>query len=54
MRYGKLCLAVLLALAGAAWAASESLLPSKADLTAEFERLGLIPQVQGPDTCSPL
>jgi hypothetical protein len=27
-------------------------LPGKVDLTAEFNRLGLMPQVQGPDTCS--
>ena len=52
MRYGNFCLASLLACVDAACAASQAPLPSKADLTPEFNRLGLIPQVQGSDTCS--
>ncbi len=52
MRYWFFCLAILFNLPHSAWAAPESLLPSKADLTVEFTRLGLIPQSQGADTCS--
>ena len=42
MRFSNFCLAILLGLVGASWAGSQSPLPSKADLTAEFNRLGLI------------
>ena len=45
-------LAVLLGLVGAAPVWSQSRLPKSADLTAEFTRLGLMPQSQGPETCS--
>ena len=52
MRRIPFCLAILLAFIDAAGALSQAVLPAKADLTAEFNRLGLIPQVQGSDTCS--
>jgi hypothetical protein len=52
MRYGNFCLAVVLGLVDVSLAPSQSSLSSKADLTGEFNRLGLIPQVQGADTCS--
>ncbi len=52
MRYGSFCLAILFGFVGATRAASPAVPPSKADLTAEFNRLGLVPQVQGSDTCS--
>ena len=52
MRFRYLCLAILLALINASPAPSQSVLPGKADLTGEFNRLGLIPQSQGADTCS--
>jgi hypothetical protein len=49
MHYRNLCLPAFFV---AAWAASQSALAGKADLTAEFNRLGLIPQSQDADTCS--
>ena len=52
MRYSHVCLAVLLGLVNTSLVLSQSLLPRKADLTGEFNRLGLKPQVQGADTCS--
>ena len=52
MPYGNFCQALALAFVAASAAASQPVLPGKADLTAEFNRLGLIPQVQGSDTCS--
>ncbi len=52
MRYSSPCLAVLLVLVVAAFAPSRNLLAGKADLTPEFNRLGLIPQSQGAVTCS--
>ncbi|MGA2068528.1 MAG: C1 family peptidase [Thermoguttaceae bacterium] len=52
MRYGNLCLAVLLGLVHTSVAPGQSPLPGKVDLTAEFNRLALMPQVQGADTCS--
>ena len=52
MRYSKFYLAVLLGFVSVSVAASQSALAGKADLTAEFNRLGLMPQVQGADTCS--
>ena len=52
MRYSSVCLAILLGLVHTSLAPSQSPLPRKADLTGEFNRLGLKPQVQGADTCS--
>ena len=52
MRLIKFRLAIVLGFVAAAAAASQSSSASKVDLTAEFNRLGLIPQVQGADTCS--
>jgi hypothetical protein len=52
MRYSNFCLAILLAFVEGSLAPCQSLPSSKADLTAEFNRLGLAPQVQGADTCS--
>jgi hypothetical protein len=52
MRYGDSCPAILLGFVATFLAAAQSPLPSTADLIAEFNRLGLMPQVQGSDTCS--
>jgi hypothetical protein len=52
MRYAPICLAALLGLVDAAPVRSQAHLPGNVDLTAEFTRLGLIPQSQGADTCS--
>ncbi len=52
MRPIHFCLAILLAITDASWGLPQAVLPAKADLTAEFNRLGLIPQSQGADTCS--
>ena len=52
MRYSNFFPAILLGTIGAVLAPPQFALAGKADLTAEFNRLGLKPQVQGSDTCS--
>ena len=52
MRFGPICLAFVVGLVGAAPVWSQSHLPRNVDLTAQFTRLGLMPQSQGADTCS--
>jgi hypothetical protein len=52
MRYSSFCLAILLGFVDASPAPCQSPSPGKVDLTPEFNGLGLIPQVQGADTCS--
>ncbi len=52
LRYYNSCLTILSAFVAVCLAPSQSAGAGKADLTPEFNRLGLIPQVQGSDTCS--
>ncbi len=52
MRFSSFCLAILVGFVDISAAASQSLFSSKADLTPEFNRLRLLPQSQGADTCS--